>query len=62
MFDQWEEHRDFYYDSPASQAEFQAQACAIEKGDERPWILTDMDYYVPNPNYVGPPVPPPDLD
>jgi len=56
------EEEQFFYDSPYDQACYQAQVNAIESNNKRPWILTDYDTWIRNPNYKGPPVPPPDFD
>jgi hypothetical protein len=58
MFDSEREHKDFWYDSPYQHAVHQAIVDAVDKGDESPWLLTNYDTWVANPNYKGPPNPP----
>jgi len=46
------------YASPYEQSVYMAQVKACDTNDNRPWLLTDFDTWVRNPNYNGPPNPP----
>ena len=64
MFDEWvsqeQEERDFYLASAYEQCCFQTQAMG-EAAPNQAWLLTDMDTFVRNPYYQGPPQDCPEL-